>query len=184
VKRTFRLLAVGCAALVVQGGLAGFVPPRLLPDLPLLVIAAVGLCAPPAIGLTVAAGVGYATDLLSNSLLGEHALLFAVVFAVTRRANRRLNLRGGLPRGVFAFFLTLAYGLALSIVGWSFGTPGLGLALVPGLLLHAVVNALAIPVTSAAVIRVAGGVSDEESGRRNLRLDARRPGALRSEPLR
>ena len=99
--------------------------------------------------------------------------------AVIRKVATRILEALSLP-----FFLTLAYGLALSIVGWSFGTPGLGLALVPGLLLHAVVNALAIPVTSAAVIRVAGGVSDEESGRRILRLDARRPGALRSEPLR
>jgi rod shape-determining protein MreD len=185
VKQALRLVGLGGAALILQGVLATVLPPRACPDLLFLVVVATGLCAPIASGLLVAAALGYATDLLSSSLLGEHALLFAVAFGATRRGNRKLNLRGDLPRAIFVAFLTVAYALCLSGLGWAFGRPPiLSLSLLPSLVLHAAVNALAIPIVSRVVIHLAGGVSDEEIGRRLLRFDARRPGAWRSGSVR
>ena len=184
-KQVLRLIGLGGAALILQGVLATVLPPRWCPDLLFLVVVATGLCAPIASGLLVAAALGYATDLLSSSLLGEHALLFAIVFAATRRGNRKLNLRGDLPRAIFVALLTVAYALGLSGLGWAFGRPPvLSLSLLPSLALHAAVNALATPFVSPVVIRLAGGVSDEEIGRRLLRIDPRRSGAWRSDSLR
>ena len=184
-NQVLRLFGFGAAALIFQGVLAGVLPPRECPDLTFLVVVATGLCAPVTSGLLVATALGYATDLLSNSLLGTHALLFAIAYAATRRGDRKLNLRGNLPRAIFVAFLTVAYVLGLSGLGWAFGrTALLSLTLVPSLLLHAAMNALAIPFVSSAVVHLAGGAPDEEIGRRLLRFDPRRPGAWRSDSLR
>ena len=178
-RRALALLIAGLAALLLQGGFASFLAPPWCPDLALLVVLALGLCwERVATGLLLAAGLGFGADLLSGSLVGEHALLRLFVFVGARLASRQLNLRGAAPLAVFAAGVSLAYGLALAGVASFFGVPtGIGWDWAVRSLEHALVNALAAPFVARAVEGVAAWSGEEESGRRPLRLEARRPTA-------
>lgn len=175
--RTFSaLFAVGVFALLVQGTLATIVPAPWCPDLGLLVVISIGLrWSRPGMGLVLAAGLGFAADLLSGSLLGQHALLRVVVFSSALLAGRQLNLRGSLPLVVFVISVSLVYGVAVYVVSSFFvgaGAPGLLWAL-DGVK-HSVVNgAFAIGVFSL-VTRVTVWAGDDDAAMRTRRIDSRR----------
>jgi len=99
------------AALVLRGALAGALPPSLQPDLVLVVVVALGLQLPGAIGLLVAAGLGCVADVLTGALLGQHALLFMVAFLITRLAGSQLDLRRAMPGAFLVAGLSLSLGL-------------------------------------------------------------------------
>ena len=122
-KRASTLLGLGLAALVLQGALATLLPPPWCPDLALLVLIGIGLRWQGfAGGLLLAALLGFATDLLSGSLLGQHALLDLFAFSGTVIAARQLNLRGTWPLAFFALVVTFLYGLVmLAITGFFVG---------------------------------------------------------------
>jgi len=110
VKSVFPVLAIGLLALVAQGGIATFVPPPYCPNLALLVAIAIGLHWPDmAGGLAVVTVLGYSTDLVSGSLMGQHAFIWLFVCASARIASRRLNLRGALPLAAFAAGVTFFF---------------------------------------------------------------------------
>lgn len=177
-RRALGLVAMGLAALIVQGALTLFVPAPWCPDLGFLAVVAVGIALEDADGLLVSATLGYFADLLSGSLLGQHALLRTCAWGATRIANRRLNLMRTLPRFVFVVCLSFANGIALAVLTRMLGAGApFGLTFLGDLVIHALVTAVcALPVI-ASIERVATRLSgDDEATRRTLRLEARGPG--------
>jgi rod shape-determining protein MreD len=170
------MLAFGITALVVQSVAALHLPAALVPNLSLLVAVALGLQLEAASGLFVAGALGYASDLLSGSLLGQHALLRALACVGTRLANTGLDLRRFLPLAIFAALLTLAEAAALGGLSTLFaGRAAFDRALFAVLGQQMLVNALAAPFVSAVAGRVVRWTLPEESLRRSVRLDPRRP---------
>jgi rod shape-determining protein MreD len=175
VKRTLLILLLGIAATVLLGGVNNFLPARFAPDLGLLVVIALGLhWRSTASGLVIAATLGFASDLLSGSLLGQQALMRLLAFGAARVASGHLNLRGAVPQAFFALVFTVVnvVGVALSSVFFT-GQGGLDLVMLQDLLPHALVNALFAPPVSRAVEAVATAFSDDEGARRLLRLTPR-----------
>lgn len=175
-KRALAVLALGAGALVLQSVLGTLLPGLGPPDLGLLVVVALGLHWRGATsGLLLAAVLGYATDLLSGSLLGEHALLRLLVYAAARLASRQLNLRGALPLAAFVFVATHAYALGVTALGSLFGIQGaFGWDRAGELALHAGMNALLAPAVSRLTERVLGWAGEDESRRRTLSVEPRR----------
>ena len=170
------LVAFGITALLVQSVAAVHLPAAWVPNLSLLVAVALGLHLEAAGGLVVAGSLGYASDLFSGSLLGQHALLRALACAGTRLANRGLDLRRFLPLAVYAALLTLAEAAAVGGLTTLFaGRAALDRALVAVLGQQMLVNALAAPLVSGAAGWVVRWTLPEESVRRSVRLEPRRP---------
>lgn len=175
-KQGLALAGLGMLTLVLQGALATIVPPPWCPDLALLVVISIGLrWRGLAIGLCLAAALGFAADLLSGSLMGQHALLRLLSFIAAFFAGRQLNLKGSLPLATFAGGLSVGYGLLLYVLSDFFvGGQGLTWGFIGALLQHSLVNSVfALPVLSS-VGRVANWVGDNEAGSRTLHIDSRR----------
>lgn len=174
-RKLLGLLALGVAALLVQGTLATFLPVYLLPDLVFLVVVGAAVAVGGVEGLAAAALLGWTADLLSGALLGQHALLLSLAYAATRIANLKLNLLRALPRVAFVAGLSLAYDLGHVGLGHLFaGVPGPGLAFAGQALMHAVANALCAPAGLLGVQQISALLSgDEEGGRRSLRVEPR-----------
>jgi cell shape-determining protein MreD len=175
VKQALALLAAGLLALVVQGALATLLVPPWCPDLALLVLIGIGLrWEGGAGGLLLAATLGYATDLLSGSLLGQHAILALFAFSSTRIATRHLNLQGPWPLAFFAACVSLLFGFAmLAITGFFVGGAQLAWGWLAAQLIHAAVTGAFAPGISAAVGRLADWVADDEGGYRPIALRGR-----------
>ena len=170
------MFATGVIALVVQGALARIVPPPWCPDLGLLVVLSVGLrWRGLPLGLALASALGFAADLLSGSLLGQHALLRLIAFASAFLAGRQLNLKGSLPLVVFAGSVSFAYGVAVSAVsGFFSGAAAPGPSWLLESLWHALVNGALAPAVFGVVSRVAARTGSEDALSRTLRIEARR----------
>ena len=119
--------------------------------------------------------LGFATDVMSGSLLGQHALLRLLAFASAALASRQLNLRGPLPLAVFAAGVTVAYGVGVLLLTRFFAAPApADVSWAIDLVQHAGVNAIFAPWISNAVERLSALSGEDEAGRRPLRLDPRR----------
>jgi len=177
VKPALALLLLGAVAIIFQGAASGLLATRFIPDLGFLIVVAVGARwrSLPG-GLVLAALIGYAADLLSGSLLGQHALLRMLAFLAARVASRSLNLRGSLPQAVFVGLLTLLNALGVAVLTSFFAPPGAVFGLPPAnaLLTHAGINAAIAPLVALGTDRVLALVSDEDAGRRLLRFESRR----------
>lgn len=167
-KRAGLFAALGLLALVAQGALATLVAPPWCPDLALLVLIGIGLrWEGAASGILLAALLGYATDLLSGSLLGQHALLDMFVFGGTLLATRQLNLHGLLPLASFAAVIAFFYGAVMqAITGFFVGGVELQVSWVGGQVAHAFVSGVAAPFVSAAIGRVFDRFDEQEPGHR------------------
>jgi rod shape-determining protein MreD len=165
-KKGIVFIALGLCALIVQGVLATMLPPPWCPDLALLVLIGIGLrWENLASGLPLAALLGYATDLLSGSLLGQHALLDLIVFAGTLLATRQLNLHGAWPLSFFAVALAFLYGIAmLAITGFFIGGVELRVSWLSAQLIHAFVAGAFAPIVSAAVGRSFDRFGEQQEG--------------------
>jgi rod shape-determining protein MreD len=174
VKPLLAVLGLGIAAPMIQGGAGKLLPASLCPDLGLLLVVAIGLSwRSTAGGLLLASGLGFVTDLLSGSLLGQHALLRVFAYGAARIGARQLNLRGALPQAMFVACLTVANALVLLALT-AFFAPGSAVWVPPSeLLTQAAVNALLAPPVAAGVAALIGRLGDEEGGRRLLRLEPR-----------
>lgn len=162
------LFAIGVFALVVQGALARTIPPPWCPDLAWLVVVGIGLRWPHFLsGVVLAVTLGYGMDLLSGSLMGQHALLRLVSFLAAALAARQLDLSGGVPVGIFVLVMTVVYGVAM-VTSLSFFVEASwpGFEVVGAALAHAIVNVLAAGPMIGLVERVLARFSDEEVGRR------------------
>lgn len=166
-KRASALLGLGFAALVVQGALATLVSPPWCPDFALLVLLGIALrWEGMAAGLLLAAFLGYATDLLSGSLLGQHTLLNLFAFTATGVAARQLNLRGPWPLAFFAGGVCFLYGLVmLGITGFFVGGAELRLGWFASQTVHALVTGACAPGVSALAGWVSGWANDDPSHR-------------------
>lgn len=175
-KRAAVLVGLGLACLILQGGLATILRPPYCPDLALLVVLAIGLRWDTlASGFALAGFLGFATDVMSGSLLGQHALLRLLAFASAALASRQLNLRGPLPLAVFAAGVTVAYGVGVLLLTRFFAAPApADLSWAIDLVQHAGVNAIFAPWISNAVERLSALSGEDEAARRPLRLDPRR----------
>jgi len=175
-KRIGGLFALGLLALPLQSVLARFLPPPACPDLGLLVVIGIGLCLRSMQGLWVCALLGYATDLLSLSLLGQHAFLRVLLFGATRVGSRHLNLMRMPPRLVFVAMLTVATGLVGAVLTRLFvGTSPVDWVFFRDLILHALVTtAFALPVTRIVEWLNGRLASEEDAPHRPMRLDAGR----------
>lgn len=174
-KRALALAGLALLALIVQASAGRVLAPHWCPDLALLVVVGMGLSLrSAAVGLSLAALVGYLSDLLSGSLLGQHMLLRMVAFAAARIGSRRLNLRGPVPLAIFAAALSIAHGVALWGLVTFFATgaappwPPLWDFLAQGL-----VNGLLAPFVVAGVRWVCQALGDEE-GAKLMRLEPRK----------
>jgi rod shape-determining protein MreD len=172
VKRVSLLLALGVAAVVLQGAAATVLSPPWCPDLALLVLVGIALrWRGLARGLMLAALLGYTRDLLSGSLLGQHALLYLFAFTGTVVATRRLNLRGAWPLAAFVTVLSVLYGLAMLVLtGFFVGGAELQISWLGAQLLHAGTTGAFAPALSGLV----GWLSDwadDDPGRRSFGLD-------------
>jgi cell shape-determining protein MreD len=166
---------LGVLATMTQGALAAFLPPPWCPDLGLLVVVALGLYWQSVVGgFALATALGYVADLLSGTLLGQHALLRMMAYAAARVCGSHFNLRGPLPQMVFVAFLTLAHAVVLAGTT-AFFVPQLGFKLpaVGALAAHALANALCAPLMTGLVGRLVSRLGSDDGGRRLLDLEPR-----------
>ena len=174
-KQGLVLLALGVVALMLQGVVTQALPAHLVPDFGLLLVVAIALCMRGAAsGVLLAALLGYATDLLSGSLLGQHALLRMAAYGVARFGSARLNLRGPLPQAFFMGLLSIAHAVGLWGLFAFFATDiGSPLVTLRELLPHALVNAIAAPFVTQGVGALLGRLGDDEGTQRLIRLEPR-----------
>lgn len=172
------LLAAGVIALIVQSALAVVLPHPFCPDLALLVVIAIGLFWEPLpSGFALAAGIGYATDVLSGSLLGQHALLRLLSFSAARLGGRQLNLRGVLPLMVFTAVVTIVYAALLQgVLAFFTGSTSELASNLGRTLVHALANAFSAPIVAVGIDRLCSWSGDDEAARRSLRFE---PGGTR-----
>jgi rod shape-determining protein MreD len=170
------LAAVGLIALMVQGALSTIIPPPWCPDLALIAVVCMGLrWRGLAGGLVLAASLGFAADLLSGSLMGQHGLLRLFVFVAAFFAGRQLNLKGSLPLALFVGVVTLVYGLLLYLVSDFFiGGAGATWRFAIELTQHAIINALVAPRIFSVVTRASVWSGDDDTASRVLHIDSRR----------
>ena len=168
-KSVLAAIGLGLAALIVQGALARTIPPPWCPDLAWLVVVGVGLRWPGFLsGLFVVAPLGFAMDLLSGSLMGQHALMRILSYLTAALASRQLDLSGGLSVAIFVFSLSLAYGAGIAAtLSFFVGSEVVGFDLLGKTFAHAVVNVLAAAPMIRLVERVLARFSDDEITRRS-----------------
>jgi rod shape-determining protein MreD len=167
-KAALVVALLGLGALIVQSALARTVAPPWCPDLAWLVVIGIGLRWPSFVpGVILAVTLGYAMDLVSGSLMGQHALLRLLTYLAAALAARQLDLSGGLPVAVFVSAMTIVYGIAtLTMLSFFVGAPWIGLDALAAGLVHAFVNVLAVGPMISLVEWVLARFSDEEAGRR------------------
>ena len=174
-REALTLLALGLLALVVESALLANLPVAFVPSLALLVPIAAALLLPPTAGLLVAVALGFGADVLSGSLLGQHAFVRLAEFVLVRVLASQLDLMRPLPFAIFALGLALfdaaaSAGVLRFFLG-SFAPSSTELATVG---LRALVSAAAAPLALfAARTTTAWGSLDE--ARREMRLDTKRP---------
>ena len=168
-KSSLAVFALGLLALFVQGALARMIPPPWCPDLAWLVVVGIGLRWPSFLpGVLLAVTLGYSMDLVSGSLMGQHALLRLVSYLAAALAARQLDLSGGLPVSIFVGAMTVFYGIAtVTMLSFFLGAPWFGFEILGAALIHAMVNVVAAGPMIALVERVLARFSDEEVGRRS-----------------
>jgi rod shape-determining protein MreD len=173
-KRLVVLLAVGMVALIVQGAVATVLRPPFCPDLALLVVLVIALrWNGLVLGFVLAALLGFAADLLSGSLMGQHALLRLLAYVGAYFAGGQLNLKGSIPVAIFGASVSLLYGLALVVLtGFFVGDSGFAWRGFADLSIHSVINGVFAPWIFALVTRALAWSGDPESAARTLHIDA------------
>ncbi len=176
IRRALALAALALAALILQSVATAVLPPGWAPDLALLLAIAAAVCASPLEGLLLATGVGYGADLLSGSLLDQHALQRLAVFTATRAVSAQFHLKRGLPLAVCAVCITVADAAGTAGLSWLFhGDPLVGLHAPRQLATRALVNALCAPAVMGVLEAVLDLLVEREARRRDVRLETRRP---------
>ncbi len=173
-RRGLILYGLALFALLVQGVAATFIPPYLCPDLAFLFVIALALLLPPISGVFLAAGIGYATDVLAAGVVGQHALLALCVFGLTRVCNRPLDLRR--PTSLALYVAVLSTLTAVAMVGVNnfmaaASSFELDFTLRQGL--RAAVNAIWAWPLLAGLQRIVWWLSDSDRDRRGLAVTLR-----------
>lgn len=168
-KSTLAALALGLAALMLQGGLARALPPPWCPDLSWLVVVGLGLRWPGFVsGLLLTTLLGFAMDAVSGSLLGQHAFLRIGAYLVAAIAARQLDLSGGIPTALLTFVLSLGYGFGIVATrSVLLVAEPLGLEVFAVAAVQAIVNTVCAGPLIGAVDRIVNRFADEEVARRS-----------------
>jgi rod shape-determining protein MreD len=168
VKSFIAVFALGFAALIIQGALALTIPPPWCPDLAWLVVVGVGLRWPGFLsGLLISVPLGYAMDLLSGSLMGQHAFMRMISYLTAAMASRQLDMSGGISVAIFVFGMTIVYGLGMAATGSFFaGSGAIGWDVLSSGFGHAIANVVAAGPMIALVDRIIARFADDEVGRR------------------
>ncbi len=155
------------------GAVAPWVPRGVLPDPALLAAVALGLHMPGLRGIIAVWGVGWQQDFLSGAPLGLFALLQLLAWTATRLGERQLALARAVALVPFTAALTVAQALLVTAIagGPRFDDP----RTLPVLVLHAIVNALAVPFASRIFGAAVGRVDAPELSRSGMRFDAGAP---------
>lgn len=175
-KEAAALFLLGALALMLQSAIALWLPARFVPDLGLLLVMAIAVTLrSTALGLVLALLLGYASDLLSGSLLGQHALLHLLVYGAARSGTARLNLRGPLPQMLFACFLSAGYAAALfGLVAFFMPEAGAPVGRLGELVPHALVTGAMAPLVTAGVSRLLVALGEEDGPQRLLPYQPRK----------
>lgn len=173
----FSFLLAGVLLMVLQGALALWLPPPLCPDLGLLVVICLGLRWPTLVtGLLLVGLLGFAADLLSGSLMGQHALLRVLTFTGAFVVGRQFNLQGSLPLMFFTGIVSMLYGVGVYLLSSFFmgAVAGQGAGWLIDSFWHACSNALVVPIIFALCSRIFVWVMGEDVTERALRLESER----------
>ena len=167
-KTFFALLGVGLLALILQGAIARTISPPWCPDLAWLVVVAAGLRWPSVLaGVCLAVILGYSMDLVSGSLMGQHALMRLLTFLAAAVVSRQLDLSGSVAVSILVFGMTMFYGIAMvGVLTFFVGAEGIGLPVLADAFCHALANVVAMGPVLSLVERLLIRLSDEEIGRR------------------
>lgn len=168
-KSSLAVIALGLAALVVQGALTRALPPPWTPDLAWLVVVGLGLRWPGFLsGFVIAALLGFAMDAVSGSLIGQHALLRLATYLATALVSRQLDLSGGIPIALTTFVLALGYSVGVVVTRRAFlGPETIGLETSAIAVAQAFVDMLCVLPVVGAVERIVARFADEEIARRS-----------------
>jgi rod shape-determining protein MreD len=168
VKTFLALLGMGLLALILQGAIARAISPPWCPDLAWLVVVAVGLRWPNVLsGICLAVILGYSMDLVSGSLMGQHALMRLLTFLAAALAARQLDLSGFVAVLILVFGMTLFYGVAMvGVLTFFVDAEGIGLPVLADAFCHGLANVVAMGPVLSLVERLLMRLSDEEIGRR------------------
>lgn len=174
-RRVVALAAFAALLAMVQGVAAAYLPLGWCPDLGLLLVVGMGLCwRSTAGGVLVALLGGYAADLLSGTLLGQHALVRVVAYALARLFSAQIDLRSALPQMIWVALLAVTVAALLASTT-TFFVPGAGFALPPlrALAVHALATGLAAPLVTGLTARLVTLLGSEEEARRQLHFEPR-----------
>ena len=162
------LLGVGFLALILQGAIARVIPPPWCPDLGWLVVVGLGLRWPRFFpGVIAAVILGYGMDLVSGSLMGQHALMRLLTYLAAALSARQLDLSGGIPVSIFVFSATFVYGVVVvATLSFFVGAGGVDFRVLADALCHGFANVIAAGPVISIVERILFRLSDEEVGRR------------------
>jgi rod shape-determining protein MreD len=176
IRPALLLTGVGIAALVVQGALAALLPPALVPDLGLLVTVIAAVEAPAILALALAALLGYGTDYLSGTLLGEAALLRVLTFATTRFVSAQFHLERPLPLAGLCVAVAFVEPLGTAALSSLFaGASPFGWEALPTIACRAAIAGALAPVVQPIVSGALLGLGDGDPRRREVRFETRRP---------
>jgi rod shape-determining protein MreD len=175
-KPIVTLLLVGALAPMLQGVIGTFIPLQYCPDFGLLLVAGLGLCWRSSHGgVALAAAIGFITDLLSGSLLGQHTLLRLFAFGVARASSQQFNLRGVMSQVVLLIVLTVLNALGTAaLTAFFVAGHGWDAVILVKLTPHALINGFFAPFAVALVARIAAGLGDNEPGQSLLPIRPRR----------
>jgi rod shape-determining protein MreD len=172
-KRVVALVLLGLLIPMIQGAVAGFLPRGTCPDVGLLLVLALGVSLrSTAAGVALAAWIGFVTDQLSGSLLGQSTLLWLLAFGAARLTSQHVNLRGPLTQMALAGGVTLGSAFGVSALT-AFFTPELAPLSTPAeLFWQTAVNAIMAPLVLGLAARLFARLGDDD-GRRVIRLEPR-----------
>jgi rod shape-determining protein MreD len=141
-----KLLLLGVLLSMLRSALATVFPSYLCPDFGLLLAAGMGYRLRAVRGLWMAALLGYCVDLLSATLLGEHAVIYTIVFLLMYLGNRQIHLWGAMRLALAAALLSVLHGFLLIWMSHLFHDRSLfSLALNGGWWIQVLVNAAVAP---------------------------------------
>ena len=170
------LFAAGVVGLALESGLLAQLPFAAVPALSLLFPIAAALLLGPASGLVVSAALGFGADMLSGALLGQHAFLRLVEFVLVRAATGQFDLERPFPFALFAGAVALvdAAGSA-ALIHFFLGAFAVDPQALGAVALRALATAAAAPLVLSFARRVVAWGSGDAEGRREMRLDTKRP---------
>ena len=175
-REALALFAAGIVAVALESGLLSWLPFAAVPALALLFPVAAALLLGPVGGLLVSAALGFGADMLSGSLLGQHAFLRLFEFVLVRAATRQFDLVRPLPFALFALAVALADAAgSAALIQFFLGDFQPELRALSSVALRSLTTAAAAPLVLALARRIVAWGGGELDARRAMRLDTKRP---------